>query len=285
MKPNIVIITGLAGSGKTVALRALEDQGFYCVDNLPVTLMEPLVTIVTKDNPRINIGVDIDVREKEFLSSIDSVLAKLKAEYHIEIIFLDAEKETLIRRFKETRRPHPLVAKGINLEDAIESEKNILMPLRKAADRIINTSTHSPHQLRYLISSLYSRPPQDSLLSVSVISFGFKFGIPQNIDLLFDVRFLPNPHFVPELKELTGQNAEVKNFVLEKAPAQDFLDKLKELLNFLIPHYIKEGKSYLTIAIGCTGGRHRSPVIAETVGTLLKGNPVSVTLIHRDIEL
>lgn len=285
MKPTIVIITGLAGSGKTVALRALEDQGFYCVDNLPVTLMEPLVTIVTKDYPRSNIGVDIDVREKKFLSSIDSVLAKLRTEYNIEIIFLDAEKDTLIRRFKETRRPHPLLTKGINIEDAIESEKNILMPLRKAADRIINTSTHSPHQLRYLISSLYSQAPHDTSLSVSVISFGFKFGAPQNIDLLFDVRFLPNPHFVPELKELTGLNAEVRNYVLEKSSAQKFLDKTGELLNFLIPHYITEGKSYLTIAIGCTGGRHRSPVIAENIATLIKGNPVTINITHRDIEI
>lgn len=255
------------------------------MDNLPVTLMGPLVTIVTKDNPKINIGLDIDVREKKFLSYIDSVLAKLRTEYNIEIIFLEAEKDTLIRRFKETRRPHPLVTKGINLEDAIEAEKNILLPLRKAADRIINTSTHSPHQLRHLISSLYSQADQDSSLSVSIISFGFKFGIPQNIDLLFDVRFLPNPHFVPELKELTGLNVEVENYVLEKAIAQEFLDKTGGLLNFLIPNYIKEGKSYLTIAIGCTGGRHRSPAIAESIGTLIKGNPVSSKIIHRDIEL
>lgn len=284
MKPTIVIISGLAGSGKTVALRALEDQGFYCVDNLPVTLMEPLISIVTGDSHTTKVGLGIDIREKEFLPAFDSVLAKLRKRYNIVIIFLEAERDTLIRRFKETRRPHPLVTEGAGLENAIETEKAMLLPLRKDADRIIDTSAYNPHQLRHLISSFFIPASQGTVMSITLISFGYKFGVPQNIDLLFDVRFVPNPQFVPSLKDSTGTDKHVQNFIFEKSSTQEFLDKTGKLLNFLIPQYINEGKSYLTIAFGCTGGRHRSPAIVEKIAHLIEDNPVEINIVHRDIQ-
>lgn len=284
MKTTIVIITGLAGSGKTVALRALEDRGFYCVDNLPITLIEPLAASLTTDSRKTNIGLDIDIREKEFFPAIDSVLAKLRGKYDIEIVFLEAEKDILLRRFKETRRPHPLAAPGGSLEDAIESEKDILLPLRKEAARLINTSTFSPYQLRQLISSFYNSAPRDAVLSITLISFGYKYGIPQNADLLFDVRFIQNPYFVPALKENKGTDTDVKAFVLDNLPAKEFLDKTAGLLNFLIPQYISEGRPYLTIGIGCTGGRHRSPAMTEAIARLIKNNTACIAIIHRDME-
>lgn len=285
MKPTIVIISGLAGSGKTVALRTLEDKGFYCVDNIPVTLLEPLTSIITDNSRNIKVGLGIDIREKEFLSAFDSVMAKLREKYNIEIIFLESEKDTLIRRFKETRRPHPLSALGISLEDAIDTEKTMLLPLRKEADRIIDTSALNPHQLRHLISDLFVPASQNTALAITLISFGYKFGVPQNIDLLFDVRFIPNPQFVPALKDFTGADKSIQEFVFEKTSTKVFLEKAAALLNFLIPQYIGEGKSYLTIAFGCTGGKHRSPAVVEKIASLIKDNPVEINIVHRDIQL
>ncbi|GAB4405914.1 MAG: RNase adapter RapZ [Thermodesulfovibrionales bacterium] len=285
MKPTIVIITGLAGSGKTVALRALEDEGFYCVDNLPVTLMESFTSIITANSRNTKIGIGIDIREKEFLPAIDSVLTALRERYNIEIIFLEAEKDALIRRFKETRRPHPLVSKGADIERAIDIEIDLLQPLRKAADRIIDTSIYTPHQLRRLLSSSFRTSAQKSAMTITLISFGYKFGIPQNIDLLFDVRFIPNPNFVPGLKELKGTDKAVQDFVFEKPATKEFLEKTVALLNFLIPQYIDEGKAYLTIGFGCTGGRHRSPTIVQMIaGLIQQAHGIEPDIIHRDME-
>lgn len=283
MKPIVVIISGLAGSGKTLALRALEDEGFFCVDNLPVTLIESFVSIITSDSHNTRIGMGIDIREKEFLPAIDSVLGKLRENYTVEIIFLEAEKDALIRRFKETRRPHPLVSDDVTLESAIDSEKALLLPLRREAGSIIDTSTYTPHQLRHMVSSLYRMSEQNAAMTITLISFGHKFGIPQNIDLLFDVRFIPNPYFITALRDLNGTDKEVQDFVLGNSVSQDFLKRTAEFLNFLIPHYIKEGKSYLTVGFGCTGGKHRSPVIVEKIAPLIKDHPVSINIIHRDI--
>lgn len=285
MKPIVVIISGLAGSGKTLALRALEDEGFFCVDNLPVTLIESFVSIITSDSHNTRIGMGIDIREKEFLPEIDSVLEKLRENYTVEIIFLEAEKDALIRRFKETRRPHPLVTDDVPLESAIDSEKAMLLPLRREADSIIDTSAYTPHQLRHMVSSLYRMPGQDAAMTVTLISFGHKFGIPQNIDLLFDVRFIPNPYFTTALRDLNGEDKEVQDFVLGNSVSQDFLNRTAGFLNFLIPHYIKEGKSYLTVGFGCTGGKHRSPVIVENIAPLIKDHPVAINIIHRDITV
>ena len=284
MKPTIVIITGLSGSGKTVALRALEDSGFFCVDNLPVTLINLFVSRLPKKGNITKIGVGIDIREQAFLSSMNSALRLLKKKYRTEIVFLKAEKGVLVRRFKETRRPHPLSSGSNDIDPVIEKEKDMLQPLKKEADRIIDTSSYTPHQLRHLITTLYSSNTRKSnAMSLTFMSFGYKFGVPQNVDLLFDVRFIPNPNFVPELKELRGIDPPVKKFIFEKPQTKEFIKRLKGLLDFLIPLYIKEGKVYLTVGIGCTGGRHRSPAITEKIAALIKKHPVEISAIHRDL--
>jgi UPF0042 nucleotide-binding protein len=280
LKPTIVIITGLSGSGKTVALRALEDSDFFCVDNLPVALIDLFVSIVSKNKELKNIGIGIDIREKGFLSEIGNVLKTLRNKYRTEILFLEAEKDILLRRFKETRRPHPL---GGNIEDAIRIEKERLSLLKEEADRIVDTSSYTPHQLRQFVTSLYRGRKGKKLMTVVLISFGFKFGTPQNIDLLFDVRFLPNPNFVPELKALKGTDKKVSDYVFKKQVTKAFLNKMKELIDFLIPLYIREGRSYLTIGIGCTGGNHRSPAIVERMQGYLKKHPIDLSIVHRDI--
>ena len=280
MKPVIVIITGLSGSGKTVALRAIEDSGFFCVDNLPVVLIDSFAAIVSKNREIRKIGIGIDIREKGFLAEIIEVLRSLKKKYHTEILFLEAERDVLVRRFKETRRPHPL---GGIIEEAIRVEKERLTLLREAADRIIETSSLTPHQLRQTVTSLYDVKTGRKAMTVVLISFGFKFGAPQNIDLLFDARFLPNPHFIPELRPLRGTDRKVSDYVVSSEAARIYVAKIKELLDFLIPLYIKEGRPYLTIAIGCTGGRHRSPAIVEKLKGFLKKFAVDLSVVHRDI--
>jgi RNase adapter protein RapZ len=279
--PLIVIITGLSGSGKTVALRALEDAGFFCVDNLPVALIDSFASEISKNSGIKKMGIGIDIREKGFLSDIDHVLLLLKKKYRTEILFLEAEQDVLLRRFKETRRPHPLEG---NIEDAIRTERERLNILREAADRIIDTSSFTPHQLRRFITGFYSKQTGRKAMTVVLISFGFKFGAPQNIDLLFDVRFLPNPHFIPALKPFRGTDKAVSDFVLKNKTTKAYMNKIKALIDFLIPHYIKEGRAYLTIGIGCTGGKHRSPAIVEKLKGSLKKHPVDLSIVHRDLN-
>lgn len=279
--PIIVIITGLSGSGKTVALRALEDSDFYCVDNLPIALIDSFVSEVSKDREIKKIGIGIDIREKGFLSDVNSVLKILRDKYRTEILFLEAERDVLIRRFKETRRPHPL---GWNIEEAIQTEKGRLAPLREAADRIVDTSSFTPHQLRQFITSLYKIQTGKKAMTVVLISFGFKLGTPQNIDLLFDARFLPNPNFVPELKLMKGTDKAVSDYVFKSRTAKSYVKKIKEFIDFLIPLYIKEGRSYLTIGIGCTGGNHRSPAIVEKLKGYIKKHPIDLSIVHRDLN-
>ncbi len=287
MKPSVVIITGLSGSGKSVALRTLEDNGFFCVDNLPITLIESFVSIISAGGHYTKIGIGIDVREREFFSAFDSVLQTLREGYDIEVIFLEAERDVIIRRFRETRRPHPLLSEDIrDIEKAIEEEKRMLMPLREVSDRIIDTTSYTPHQLRYLISSFF-RPGSltGHPIIVTIISFGFKYGAPLNLDLLFDVRFIPNPNFVPALKELKGTDSPVQDFIYEKETSREFLIKVSELLDFLIPKYMEEGKRYLTIGFGCTGGRHRSPAIVEYMaGHIREKFGIEPEVVHRDIS-
>ena len=278
--PIVVIVSGISGSGKTVALRALEDSGFFCVDNLPIALIDSLLSIISQNRDIKKIGISIDIREKGFLSEISSVLKNLKEKYQIEILFLEAENDVLLRRYKETRRPHPL---GGNVERAILIEKKRLSVLRENADRIIDTSSFSPHQLRQFVTSLYKIQKSKNMMTLVLISFGFKYGTPQNLDLLFDVRFLPNPNFVPELKSLKGTDKRVSHYILKKQEAKEFMVKMKDLINFLIPMYIREGKSYLTIGIGCTGGNHRSPAIAERLRSYLNKYPVDLNIVHRDM--
>lgn len=275
-----IILTGLSGAGKSVALNALEDIGFFCVDNLPTSLIRSFVDLCQKTPSITKIALGVDIRERKFLTNFAETISSLKKIQKVEIIFLEAKKEILIRRFKETRRPHPLGDK--DLKRALNREGRQLSGIRQLADRIIDTSSLSPHDLRKTISKLYVRE-KTMPLSVTLISFGYKYGIPAEADLLFDVRFLPNPNFIEELKPLTGMTAKVKDFVFKQKDSVHFLEKLYSLLDFVIPLYRKEGRSYLIIGIGCTGGRHRSPALAEEVKKFLRGKKVAVSVIHRDI--
>lgn len=291
-KPSVLIVTGLAGSGKTVALRALEDSGTACVDNLPPRLIDAFVSAISEEKGgtgKARVAVGIDIRERGFLTELTALLNDLRRKYDVTVVFLEAELDVLLRRFKETRRPHPLAGAGGaetgNLAETIAVEKGLLIPIRDQADKIIDTSSFTPHNLREYITGLYGGDTASGrdALNVTLMTFGFKYGIPQNVDLVFDVRFLPNPHFVPELKDLNGHDAPVRDFVLNKPQTAEFIKKLSEMLKFLIPHYKKEGKSYLTVGIGCTGGRHRSVAIAPEIAKLLKKSAININIVHREL--
>ncbi|NOY65473.1 MAG: RNase adapter RapZ, partial [Nitrospirae bacterium] len=229
------------------------------------------------------VAIGVDVREKAFLKDIYELVDSLKSTFHVEIIFLEAEQSVLIRRYKETRRPHPLQSEGLSIEEAMKKEIELLSSLRELADRVVDTSSLTPHQLRALIMEIYGGKTNRELF-INLISFGYKFGIPQNVDLLFDVRFLPNPYFIQELKDLTGLDAPVKEYVLKDTLSQEVIDKIKQLLKTFIRGYIKEGKSLVNIGIGCTGGRHRSPVIVEEMVSFIeKEFNLKPQVIHRDI--
>ncbi|GER93917.1 RNase adaptor protein RapZ [hot springs metagenome] len=284
--PYVVIVSGLSGAGKTVALRALEDIGFFCIDNLPVTLIESFLSTIKTKQSMEKIGISIDIREKEFLSDVYNILSSIKDRYKIEILFLEAEKNVMLRRYKETRRPHPVLSmRGeMDIETAIEEEITLLSVIRDAADRIIDTSTYTPHQLRHLITSLYGSLTEKQAVNISLISFGYKFGVPQNVDILFDVRFLPNPYFIPELKALKGTDPVVYDFVIKKKETKEFLSHITGLIDFLLPHYIREGRTYLVVGIGCTGGMHRSPAIVEEISKHIdKKHGIKSYVIHRDM--
>jgi UPF0042 nucleotide-binding protein len=283
LKPRLVIITGLAGSGKTITLRALEDCGYSCVDNLPPQLIAPLADTLTVRGERTKVAVGVDVRESQFLHEMDSALKGLVGSYEVEIIFLEAEVDVLMRRFKETRRPHPLMTSVNDLTEAISREKELLNDLRDKAHRIVDTSQMNPHQLRSHMMSLCGMVSPGDYMHVTVMSFGFKHGIPQSADMVFDVRFLPNPHFVQGLRELSGLDREVREYVLDKPATMDFIGRVHGFLDHLIPQYAREGRAYLTVAIGCTGGRHRSTVIAEELTRLLDRENLDIRVLHRDI--
>ncbi len=284
---EVIIVSGLSGAGKTVALRALEDAGYFCIDNLPITLIEPFLSTIRAGKNIRNIGIGIDIREHLFLSDAYRIISSLKSQYNIRILFLEAEKEVMVRRFKETRRPHPMVpiSGEKNIEKAIEEERNLLSVIRDAADIVLDTSNFTPHQLRDRIISKYGTGETGSGIKVTMISFGFKFGAPYDLDLLFDVRFLPNPYFIAELKQLKGTDRAVADFVLKSDETAEFLSRVGALLDFTLPYYIKEGRSYLTIGIGCTGGRHRSPAIVESLAKGLDSKyKLTVNIVHRDID-
>ncbi len=287
-KIEVVVVSGLSGAGKTVALRALEDIGYFCIDNLPITLIDPFLSTVKNEEDIKRIGIGVDIREKFFLSDAYHILSALKSRYKIEILFLEAEKDVMVRRYKETRRPHPMLPlnKSMSMEAAIEEERACLSVIRDAADKIIDTSNYTPHQLRHLIISTHGNVVLNQGLNITVISFGYKFSAPQDIDLLFDVRFLPNPYFIPELKPLKGTDAAVSDFVLKRDETREFLARMTSLLDFLIPYYKREGRTYLVIGIGCTGGRHRSPAIVEEIANHVKlQHGIAPNIIHRDMDL
>ncbi len=281
---RVVIITGLSGSGKSTALRALEDIGFFCVDNLPVVLLPKFLDITIVSSPKIDrVAMVMDLREKSFLEKYCRIFGKLKERgFKIEILFLEASDETLLRRFSETRRNHPLSGKG-SIMDGIMLEKEKLLPLRKMAERIIDTSSANVHQLKDIVQRYFLPSSEYKRMIISISSFGYRDGLPADADLVFDVRFLPNPYFVEELKEHDGHNSEVTKFVLKNRESKNFLLKILDLLSMLIPLYDKEGKARLNIAIGCTGGRHRSVVMANELSSRLSKMKYRIYLNHRDI--
>ena len=282
---NLVIITGMSGAGKSLALRALEDMGFFCVDNLPPSLIPKFAELCAQAREKITrIAMVVDVRGGEFFGSVSKSLEALD-EMRIRpiIVFLDADDETLIRRFKETRRRHPLSPRE-GILDGIRMERQMLKEIRGRADLVIDTSSLSPQNFRKYLADKLSQGKSLETLIITVMTFGYKHGLPMDADLVFDVRFLPNPFYVEELKPLSGLDEPVIQYVMGFPVTSRFLGRLKSFLDFLIPQYITEGKSHLTIAIGCTGGRHRSVVIAEQLKEHFRGQGRTVVVEHRDIE-
>jgi len=276
-----IILTGLSGSGKTVALHAFEDTGYFCVDNLPMTLIGKMISLSKKTPGRSKIAIGVDIREKKNWKDFPDSVSSLRNKNKVEIIFLEATDSAIIRRFKETRRPHPLGHK--DLKKSIQREAKLLSPIRQEADTIIDTSSFTPHQLRkHITESFLKKGPKKMI--INLISFGYKYGIPTEADLLFDVRFLPNPYFIQQLRHFPGTSTKVKKFVLSQEQTTEFLKKLYPLLDYIIPFYSKEGRSYLTIGIGCTGGMHRSPAVAQEVERTLKNKNLKTTLANRDIK-
>ena len=286
VRSRFVVLTGVSGSGKSQAIRALEDLGYFCVDNLPVTLLPMLAELTLRAGTEIaRAAVVVDVREGKLLREFPNIYRRLKAMRGLSpvLIFLDASERTLVRRFSETRRPHPLAPDRSALE-GIREERKAMSEIRRMADHLVDTSEMTVHELRQTFIGVASGRAPGAQLVVTILSFGFKHGIPVDSDLLFDVRFLPNPHFVPRLRPHTGRDAEVVRYLNRSETTREFLERTLNLLEFLVPHYVHEGKSYLTIGIGCTGGRHRSVAIAEALKKGLSGIAgVQVRVKHRDI--
>jgi len=279
-----VVVTGLSGSGKSTALRVLEDLGFYCIDNLPILLLPRFVELWESSREEVHrVALGIDARERRFLEGFQAAFDELRrAGVRLEVIYLEASDEVLVRRFSETRRPHPASVGGA-VEDGIRKEREALRELRGVADRIVDTSAFTVHELRAAFRDMLARADTPTL-TVSLVSFGYKYGLPTDADLAFDCRFLPNPFFVEELRPKTGLDQPVADWVLGRDDAQEYLRRVDELLAFSLPRYQREGKSYLTIAVGCTGGRHRSVTIVEELRRRLTGTGVRVLVRHRDVE-
>ncbi|NJN68933.1 MAG: RNase adapter RapZ [Nitrospira sp.] len=282
---NLVIISGLSGSGKSYALKAFEDAGYFCIDNLPPALLPTFVDLCDQQHNEIaKVALGIDIRERVFFSDLVEILERVKTLGHsVQLLFLEAREEALIRRFSESRRPHPLLP-HLPVLEGIRFEKERLAELRRHADRIIDTSDLTVHELGELLAKEFQRESSERRLTISLLTFGYKFGVPYDIDLLFDVRFLKNPFFVPELKPLPGNDPRVRHFVLADPDAHAFIDHVEKLLKFLLPLFQRERRSYLTIAIGCTGGRHRSVAIASHLCEILTTLGYEAGLKHRDVD-
>ncbi|MGB9415542.1 MAG: RNase adapter RapZ [Acidobacteriaceae bacterium] len=282
---ELVIITGLSGSGKASALKTFEDLGYYSVDNLPLDLLPAFADLVRQSTEIVRAALVVDVREGQRLDQFPVLLKKLRKVLPTQVFFLEASDAVLLRRFSETRRPHPL-GRSESVVKAIDSERRLLDPIRNVADETVDTSQHNVHELRAFILSKFERGSSETSaknLMVSFVSFGYKNGVPLEADLVFDVRFLPNPHFVPEFRPLTGKHPKVARYIRQFPQTEEFLDKTTDLLLFLLPHYIQEGKSYLTVAFGCTGGQHRSVMIAEEIRKRLARAGYRVKNTHRDL--
>jgi RNase adapter protein RapZ len=278
---ELVVITGMSGSGKASVLKAFEDLGYYCVDNLPVELIPRFAELSQKSETE-KTAIVVDIREGDQLKKFPKLLKSLKQSLDTKVIFLEASDEVLIRRFSETRRPHPL-GKSTTVPRAISAEREALLGIRALADFVIDTSKFNVHDLRKHSIEKFRQKQSDTAIAVSCVSFGYKHGIPQDVDLLFDVRFLPNPHFIPELRPFTGLDRKVAKYVMSFPQTREFIERISKLLIYLLPHYVHEGKSYLTIGFGCTGGQHRSVMIAEEVAKRLATAKYAVQTTHRDI--
>ena len=285
MNLNIIIITGLSGSGKSTAIDAFEDAGFYCVDNMPVALLPKFLDLPIENDTEISgFAFVMDLREKGFLPKHSAIFKSIKKKkYNFQIIFLEAGDDALLQRYSQTRRHHPL-SQGKSLIEGIRAEREQLKSLRDRADKIIDTSHYNVHELKTVIFDIAQKSIKLTQMRIDILSFGFKYGIPQNSDLIMDVRFLTNPYFVNELKDFDGLADEVQKFILDSKNAQIFLQKYLNFLDYLIPLYEKERKAYLTIAVGCTGGRHRSVTIAHVIYEHIKSHGILVEIVHRDIN-
>jgi RNase adapter protein RapZ len=283
-EPRILIITGLSGSGKTHVARALEDIGWFCVDNLPTALIKHFADLIHGSEELRRSALVVDMRERDFLKQFPPVLREIRSlGIAVSLMFLESEEKVLQRRFSETRRPHPLAINQPAIE-GIREEKEALRPIRKMADLILDTSDYTVHQLREYIREHYDVRSESAPLVLSVMSFGYKYGVPSEADLMFDARFLPNPNFVPALKALSGNDSPVIRYMRRQKETARFLKMLEDFLAYVVPQYIKEGKSYLTIGIGCTGGRHRSVMIGNAIAGRLSERGYTVKVRHRDLR-
>ncbi len=280
---GLVIITGLSGSGKLSALKVFEDLGYYCVDNLPVELIPSFARLVIDSAEPLKAAMVVDIREGSKLERLPAILSELRQRLQTRLVFLESADSVLLRRFSETRRPHPLGTTG-SVQRSIRDERRRLEPIKNLADIILDTSKFNVHELRdHLVAQFQDGATRPKTLLISIVSFGFKNGVPEDADLVFDVRFLPNPHFVPEFRPLTGRHPRVAKYIRSYPQTQEFVNRISDLLIYLLPHYIEEGKSYLTIAFGCTGGQHRSVLIAEELKKRLAKAAYRVKVEHRDM--
>jgi UPF0042 nucleotide-binding protein len=282
---DVIIVTGLSGSGKSVAIRALEDNGYFCIDNLPALLIPKFIDLCEGYNEGINrIALGVDLRAGQFLQALPQVLADMRnAGHQVQVLFFDASDEVLLRRFNETRRPHPLAGEE-PIQEGISRERRALEGMRELADKVIDTSSLNVHELKREMEERFCYAPYSRSMNVFLTSFGYKYGIPHDTDMILDVRFLPNPYFVSELRARDGLESEVEEYVLKNEETRSFLDRLYSLLEFTLPLYEREGKSSLTVALGCTGGRHRSVVLVEELHKRLGGGKFRIHVKHRDID-
>jgi RNase adapter protein RapZ len=283
--PQVVILTGVSGSGKSTALRALEDAGFYCVDNLPIVFLEKLLELSGHTAGEVSrLALVVDAREGRFLGDAPRVIDEVRKKgAQVQVLYLDASDDSLLRRYSETRRRHPMAGETGSVPEGIAAERRALSALKELADEVVDSSALTVHELKRLIQSRFVGG-STARMGVTVVSFGFRWGIPSHADVVLDVRFLPNPYFVPELKPLTGLDARVRDYVLGQADARAFVEKAADLCGFLIPRYRAEGKSYLTLAVGCTGGKHRSVSIAGALAERFASAGTDVRVWHRDVE-
>ncbi len=281
---NLVIVTGMSGAGKTTALRLLEDNGYYCVDNLPVSLLEKFVELAASQGGYDNVALGMDIRAGSAIVELPQIIEDLSEKnYNFKVLFLDASDEVLVKRYKETRRVHPL-AKEARVDYGIDKERKMLVDLQKSADYIIDTSQLLTREFKIELEKIFVKNETRKKLFITVLSFGFKFGIPADADLVFDVRFLPNPYYIEEMRPLTGNDKVIQDYVMREPAANEFLDKLTDMIEFLLPNYVLEGKHSLVIAIGCTGGKHRSVTLANALVDKFAGKEYGVKIDHRDIS-